>query len=159
MAMTYYRQGDPRWSLVRIGPSKLTVGGFGCVLTDVCMLLSWWGVIITPGQMARMPGLFNYAGEILWGELERVTKGKLKFVQRIGKPSWKRDDKAIRASILGSPKTVVIIQVQNGRHWVAGLGVTPDKKDYIVADPIDGKRKQLFKTYSNITGSAHLLLN
>lgn len=162
--MIYYSQRDPRWAGTRIGSTKLPVGNWGCTLTDVCTLLSWVGVNITPGALARVPGLFNANGEILWGQLERATKGKIKFLRRIGGKTpngrvvWTRDDKAIKASILGSPKTVCIIQVNNARHWVAGLGVIADGRDYWVADPIDGKRKQLLKAYPNITGSAHLIL-
>lgn len=164
MPITIYSQRDSRWSGIRIGNTRLSIGDWGCTLTDVCTLLSWNGVTITPAQMAKMPGLFTSTGLIIWSQLERLTKGAIKFQKRIGgrTPSGRRvftrDDKAIKDSILKSPKTVVIIEVNNGRHWVAGLGVTPDGRDYWVGDPIDGKRKQLFKTYPNITGSAHLIL-
>lgn len=162
--ITIYCQRDPRWATVRIGNTRLPIGDWGCALTDVSTLLSWNGVVITPGQLAKIPGLFTSDGLINWGQLEKATKGAIKFQKRIGgrlpngRYVFVRDDKAIKASIIGSPKTVVIIQVNYGKHWVAGLGVTPDGKDYIIGDPIDGKRKQLLKTYPNITGSAHLIL-
>lgn len=164
MPITYYSQRDPRWAKAKIGSTKLTIGDWGCTLTDVCTLLSWVGVVITPAQLARSPGLFTSAGLINWYVLEKATKGAIKFQRRIGgrlpngRHVFKRDDAAIKNSILKSPKTVVIIEVNNGRHWVAGLGVTPDGRDYWVADPIDGKRKQCLKAYPNITGSAHLIL-
>jgi hypothetical protein len=160
----YYSQRDPRWANVKIGTTNLRLGDWGCLISDVCTLLSWAGITITPAQLARYPGLFNKNGELIWANLPAATKGKIKLTRRLGGKTaagrivWVRDDKAIKTSILNSPNTVVIVQVNNGKHWVAGLGVTPDGKDYWIADPIDGKRKQLSKAYPNITGSAHLLL-
>lgn len=162
--ITYFKQGDPRWANVLIQGTRLPLWRWGCTLTDVCTLLSWVGNPMTPAQLARIPGLFTGDGLIIWAQIEKATKGAIKFQKRIGgrlasgRHIFRRDDKAIKEAILGSPKTVVIIEVNYGRHWVAGLGVTPDGKDYWVADPLDGKRKQLLKTYSNITGSAHLIL-
>lgn len=130
---------------------------WGCVITSLCVLLSSRGSKITPAQMAKMPGLFNAEGEILWGELSRATKGAVReFNSRLRT----RDDKAIRATVLGGPTLVALIEVEvkNDRHFVAALAVSEDKKDFWIEDPLDGKRKWLSKCYPNIKGSAHLTL-
>jgi hypothetical protein len=150
--MTYFSQRDPRWANVRIGNTRLRVGDWGCTLTGIASLLSFYGIAMTPGQVARYPGLFNARGEILWFNVTKLSKGKLKFVRRW----YARNDREIKKSILDSPKTCVLIRVTVRGHWVVGIGVTPDGRDYWIMDTLDGKKKQLFKTYPNITGSAHM---
>lgn len=153
----YYRQDDPRWANVTIGKTKLPLWRWGCTISELCTLLSSVGIIITPGEMAKLPGLFNANGEIIWGELVRATKGKVKSFD--GR-AYGRDDKRIKTSILGGPKMVAMIQVQVKKdfHWLAALGIVAGTKDYWVADSLDGKRKQLSKWYPVVTGSAHLTL-
>lgn len=152
-----YSQRDQRWANVRIGNTKLTVGRWGCTLTNVAMLLSISGVKMTPGQLARVPGLFNQYGEIIWSNIEKIPGSKLKWdgrrFGRRGRPV--RNNKAISESINGSPNTFVLLEVAWGSHWVLGYSVYGS--DYMVIDPIDGKKKLAVKSFNNISGSSHLI--
>lgn len=149
--MKYLSQRDPAWAKIKIGKTNLPVGDWGCTLTDVSMFLSFFGCYMSPAELARFPGLFNPEGKIIWGMIEKATKGKVKFEWR----AYTRDDKRIKASLdPKSPKTVVLLEVNNGKHWVAAIGAQGG--DYRCVDPIDGKARLVLSRYPNITGSAHL---
>ncbi|HNA25147.1 MAG TPA: hypothetical protein PLI01_00300 [Nitrospira sp.] len=156
--IVYYRQNDPLWANVTIGKTKLPLWRWGCTITALCTLLSSRGYKITPGEMAKLPGLYNDQGEMIWANLPKATKGMVKACEgRI----YGRNDAKIRTSILGGPTLVAMLQVEikKDKHWLAAIGVLPGGEDYWVSDPLDGKRKQLSKAYPGITGSAHLILS
>lgn len=148
--MTYLSQRDPIRAKVKIGKSILRIGDWGCTLTGVSMLSSFYGVYKSPEELAKIPWLFDASGRIIWGAIEKAFQGKIKFQFRY----YTRNDKEIRKSIQGSPKTTALLQVNYGKHWVVAVAV--EGKDYWIVDPIDGKKKLLSKAYPNITGSAHL---
>lgn len=151
--MLYLSQRAAAWRNVKIGNTNLTIGDWGCLLTCISMLSSFLGCYISPDRLARTPGLFNARGELLWGELDRVFKGKLKFQWR----HYGRDNVRIMASINGSPITVCVLQVNNGKHWVVATSVLAQGFDYMCADPIDGMKRSVLSRYPNITGSGHLI--
>lgn len=154
--MIYLSQRDKRWATATIGKTALTVGRWGCTLTSLSMLSSFYGCFKTPAELAKTLGLFTPGGLLIWGMVEKVFGGKIKFVYRYGQgDKVVRNDKAIRDSILGSPKTSVILEVANHSHWVVAVGVYGN--DYMCVDPIDGQKKLVLKTFGNITGSAHLI--
>lgn len=143
-------QRDAKWSSFRIGRTWLTVGRWGCTLTGVSMLSSFYGCYKSPKELAAIPWLFDSQGKILWTALSKVFGGRIKFeIRRYGK-----DAKAITNSVLGSPKTSVLLEVANKSHWVVCTGTYGN--DFYCIDPIDGQRKLVLKTFKNITGSAHL---
>lgn len=144
-------QRDPRWAHTKIGKTNLTIGDWGCALTCVSMLSSYFGCYMSPDKLAQVPGLFTANGEIIWSMLEKVFAGKLKFVWR----QYGRDDQKIRASIGGSINTACLLQVNNKRHWVVATGIKG--VGYQCLDPIDGKSKLVLANYPNITGSCHLV--
>lgn len=120
------------------------------------MLSSFFDCYLPPDIIAKTPGLFTKDGLIYWGGIEKLFKGKLKFVQRIGsRGKAVFDRKKIDASLINSPKTAVILEVANFSHWV--VVVSNYGNDYYVIDPLDGKKKLALKTFGNITGSAHFI--
>lgn len=148
--MLYLSQRDPKWATKIIGKTWLTVGRWGCTITSVSMLSSYYGCYKSPIEIASIPWLFNRRGEIIWQMLEKVFNGKIKFqIRRYG-----MNKPAIIASLNGTPKTSVLCEVANKSHWVVIVG--QHGNDFYCADPIDGQKKLVFKTYRNITGSAHL---
>lgn len=154
-AMLYLSQKNPTWKDVRIGNTSLTLENWGCLITCLSMLSSYFGCYMTPAQIARYPGAFNSNGEFIWARLVEMFKGKIKFEWR----QYSRDDVRIRASLLSSPHTAVVLNVNNGKHWVVCVGVNDQgaRKDYFCADPIDGKKAAVSARYPNIKGSAHVI--
>lgn len=154
-----YAQRDPRWAGKFLGASKLTVGRFGCTTCAICNGLRYFGVTLTPAQLAMnaacytQEGYQDGAGLIVWDKL--ILPGGFRCVRRIG-TRWEpqRDDAAIQKS-LKDPDEFVILQVDNGHHWVLALRKTLFGNDYKVEDSWFGDVRTAIGTYKNITGSAH----
>lgn len=111
------------------------------------MLSDYFGSYVSPAQMAKNPAYYTKDGLIIW---QALSFKKMKFVVR--EHGEKRQN--ILAAIK-DPDMAVILQVDNGRHWVAAMGVTKDGKDYIVADPWLGKKINAKAVYKNVTGAAY----
>ncbi len=141
-------QRDPRWAKVKLGKSKLTVGSDGCLETSLCMLSTYFNVPVMPDTVALRPECFDKDGYYQWNYpgfpfvLEKSIKG--------------RNDVEIMKS-LKDPKRAVVLQVDNGAHFVLAL-----KKNlfgsYKVADPWFGDTCDAVSRWKNITGSRHLRL-
>lgn len=154
--MLHLSQRSAPWATVKIGNTQLPLGRWGCTITSISMLSSFFGCYLTPAQIARTPGLFDSQGRIIWGNIDKLFKGKLKFVKRVGghgKAVF--DRKSINDSLINSPKTAVILEVANFSHWV--VVVSTYGNDYYIIDPIDAGKKLCLKSQGNITGSAHFI--
>lgn len=149
--MLWLSQRDARWSKNKIGNTPLTVGRWGCTLTCMSMFSSFFGCFRDPATIAADVKLFTPQSLIIWSQLERVFGGKMRFSKRL----YKRDDKSIKESLLNNPKEAVALEVANGSHWVAVVGVYGN--DYYCIDPLDGKKKLVVRTFGNITGSVHVV--
>lgn len=116
-----WKQYDPAWKNVPLGPS--TVGAIGCAMTSVSIQIARSGVSTTlgadfnPGTFAlalRGVGGFDKKGNINWSSVSNIA------------PSFQWT--GTRAQGYTSPSTIdslikqgyyVILNVKNGRHWVA----------------------------------------
>lgn len=145
--MTYFSQRDPKWSQEKLGESTLTVGRYGCTTCCLSMLSSYFGCTKLPITLAHDVKNYTKDGLIIW---KNLSFQKMKFIER----GYTRDDAKIREHI-ANPHKAVILQVDNGSHWVVGVRSTYVGNDYWIVDPWDGKRKTLNKSYRNITGAAY----
>ena len=155
--MKLLKQGDPRWSNVTIGNTKLKLSRFGCTITALSMLSDYFasldGKYHDPAQLAKSLS-FTQNGLLLWSSVRPMTTG-FHF-------EWRQYDfnpEKIDVS-LKDPKKAVLLEVMIpnvGKHWVVALRRIPLTQTYWIADPIDGKRK-LSRVYGKPTGSAHFIL-
>ena len=76
-----WKQGDPAWSTITIGNTNSTIGGVGCLVTSVSMLIAKSGVAVNvdgdfnPGtfvQKLNQVGGFQGAN-FVWGAVEKVA--------------------------------------------------------------------------------------
>lgn len=146
--MVYLSQRDPRWSSVRLGASQLTVGRYGCTTTCISMLSDYFGGFVRPDEIAKRAENYTKDGLVLWTKLELR---KMRFEWR----EYQRNDAKIREA-LKDPNRAVILQVDDGAHWVVALRRTMLGlgNDYVCLDPWTGKKCDVLKTYRNITGAA-----
>ena len=148
--MTLYSQRDPRWATTLIGPSKLIVGRWGCTLTSISMLTSYFTPTINPGELAdiRSPHALKFTkdGLILW---QSCTFQNFHFVTR----GYGRNEPMIR-EYLKDPNKAVILEV-NHCHWVVAVGRNPITGKYKIADPWFGDYANINRYGDNITGSAY----
>lgn len=149
--MIYLSQRDLRWASVKLGKSRLSVGRFGCVTTCISMLSDYFKSFFAPDTLATKTLSYTKDGLIIWQSVDNIPH--MKFEKRL----YGQNDAEILAS-LKDRKKAVILQVNNGQHWVVALRRSLwDKKDYIILDPWTGKQCSALKTYHNITGSAHFI--
>ena len=145
--MIYLSQRDQRWSQVKLGQSSLTVGRYGCTTTCISMLSDYFGCLVYPDAIAK--NVYNYTkdGLVIW---EALKFAKMRFAQRVqGRPS----DSLIQAC-LKDPDKAIILQVDNGQHWVVALSKNFFGNDYTVLDPWTGKKCNAMSVYKNITNAA-----
>jgi len=146
--MVILSQKDKRWAGTFIGNTKLTVYNYGCTITALSMLSSWYGVYRNPAWMAKNLK-FTETGLLYWSSIGQ-SELNMNFVYRY----YTRDDKKIQ-SIIASRDNACLLQVNNKKHWVLAMSYSR-LKGYTIADPIDGKIKLLKDAYPNITGFAEI---
>ena len=144
--MLIISQRNPLWSSRRLGASQLTCGKFGCTTTSCSMLSSYFGCYRSPLELASDANNYTKEGLILWTHL---NFDKMKFSWR----GYARDDSKIQEAIK-NPNKAVMLQVNDGAHWVVALSKTWFGNSYTVADPWDATKCDVIKKYNNITGFA-----
>ena len=151
--MVHLSQQDPRWAKEHLGKSKITVGRYGCTTTCISMLSDYFECFASPKELAvsQVIGteLLGYTndGLIIW---QTLNLKHMAFAARLRS----RNDFEIEKS-LKDPRKAVILQVNDGAHWVVAIGKVPLLRNvYWVIDPWDGKKKTT-RAFRNITGSAH----
>ncbi len=143
--MKFLSQQDPLWANKFLGQSKFTIGRYGCTTTCISMISDYFGCYQDPGMIAQMFVKYTMDGYILW---DTLMLSRVAFESRLKN----RDDVAIQAA-LRDPNRAVILNVNNGAHWVVALSKVTLANDYWILDAWDGKKKKA-SAYSNIVGSA-----
>jgi len=110
------------------------------------MLSDYFGCYLTPSELAHNAHNYTKDGLVVWSDL---SFAKFKFVKR----TYTRDDSAI-LDALKDPAKAVILQVNNGAHWVLALRKNLFGNSYTVADPWLGDKCDVLKRYHNIVGAA-----
>jgi len=143
-------QVDGRWKDVQLGTSSSTIGGYGCLITCVSMMLDYYGHDVDPASLNDLlKANAGYAnGNLLvWGSIPAIFDG----VTYDGKWEGSRNDIIDKCLADGKP---AIIHVDYNpatapieQHWVLVVG----RKDgrYIINDPKDGKQIVFNDRYSD----------
>ena len=144
--MKYLSQRDPAWAEKKLGQSNSTLGRWGCTTTSISMLSDYFECYKSPLEIAS--NVNNYQDDlILWSHL---AFDRMQFVKR----EKVRNDKGLQNALSG-PDTAVILQVNNGAHWVVAARSHRTRDEYTIIDPWDGKKKNCLASYHNITGAAY----
>jgi hypothetical protein len=143
--MTIFSQRDPRWAAREIGLSKLTVGRFGCTLTSVAMLSTYFGENLDPGSILSLLK-FTPGGLLIW---KSADFAKFRFERRV----YYRDNASISAA-LKDLNRAVILEVAQKSHWVVATGWQPETYCFKIADPWLGDHSNMKRYGDNITGMA-----
>jgi len=143
-----FSQNDSRWKNDILGENG-TIGGIGCLMTSVTMMLNWYGHSETPKTLnQKLIDSGGYLGNLfIWGVIPILFSDVMwgGLVNTID-PLTKTQMDFIRAKIdEGIP---VILQIDTipatsklDEHWV--LAVDYDGDDFMVADPWDGVVKRI----------------
>ena len=135
--MEYPKQGDPRWANHRIGKTRLTLEGYGCTISSISCLTSWYKPYFTPPETEQQLK-FNKSGEILWLSMnEKSCKLPMTFVRRYY--SFQPD--IIEAALRSKDQSCILrFPAFGASHWCTVLGVY-NNGTYKIHDPLDGKVK------------------
>lgn len=123
--MTLYSQLDPRWKNELLGFSSVTIGGYGCTITSIGMLLDE-----TPSSVnARMKAVGGFADKnlVIWEKIKDAFPEKVESVRRV----WYYDNEDVKANI------PCIVQV-NGAPIGASMHFVVYVGDHKIYDPWGG---------------------
>jgi len=128
----YFKQSDPAWAGKEIDSSNLYMGGYGCAITSLAMVLKKHGVDIDPGELVD-DGSYTTDGYINWPtSWEGVKLSSSLEHAPVSIPNSKTDKEIAN----GNP-VIVCIKALNGKtHYVVIIG--KDDKGYLVNDPALG---------------------
>lgn len=143
--MQIYSQRNPLWKDKNIGNSPYTIGQYGCTLTCVAMIASYFGDRLTPLDIARRCQ-FTQDGKIIWAS---VNFEHFEFDYRYYQDYPEGIDRAI-----ADPDLAVILEVNSKRHWVVATGKTWFMDRYKIADPWNGDRATMARYGDKVNGFA-----
>lgn len=135
--------------MLKVGTSPLTVGRWGCTITCISMLSDYFGSYKSPAELAQNANLFTSDGLVIWNRLDFQN---MKFVTRM----YGDNEASIKES-LRDPNKAVLLQVDNGQHWILPTRETYVANDYLAVDPWTAKFCAAKGDYRNVTGSAHFM--
>ncbi len=148
--MKLLSQRDLEWASHTMGASTLTLGRWGCTTTCISMLSDYFGDYKSPLELAANVHNYTPDGLILWWN---IKFDKMQFVKRVRGTTSHLMPEILEA--LKDPDQGVLLQVNDGAHWVLAYSTKLFSKDLAVADPWVGKVVPCLKTYKNITGAAY----
>lgn len=127
-----WKQGDPAWSKITIGNTNSTIGGVGCLVTSVSMLIAKSGVAVNvdgdfnPGTFVKklnQVGGFQGAN-FVWGAVEKVAPN-FQYVGKSYVSGQSQQQKLSTLQGLLDQGYYVVAEVKGntGQHWVAIDGI------------------------------------
>lgn len=127
-----WKQGDPAWSTITVGNTNSTIGGVGCLVTSVSMLIAKSGVAVNvdgdfnPGtfvQKLNQVGGFQGAN-FVWGAVEKVAPN-FQYVGKSYVSGQSQQQKLSTLQGLLDQGYYVVAEVKGntGQHWVAIDGI------------------------------------
>ncbi len=141
----YFSQKDSRWGNKNIGNSKSKMKDYGCAISAVSMVFTYYGQRITPGEMCKKP--IFYWDLINWPKSSSAVglSGDIKLSSSIshGNINWKTVDKEIKAD---RPVIVFISAKGKAGHYVV-IHHKTKKGKYVVHDPYFGANIYLDSTF------------
>lgn len=147
-----YSQKASAWKNVKIGNSNLTLGDFGCLVSDLSMIARYYEQDVNPKELnakLRELGGFDSEGCYYWGSLSKLFP---KIKENYKRTDYKLNDSDIDSIknyisngypvmlwIDYNPKTVA-----NNMHWVIAVDYdSNDEDNFTIIDPIDGQMRSL----------------
>ena len=146
--MLSYSQRDPRWASESINGSGLSIGRFGCLITCIADLSTYFGDNLLPPQI-NAKCKFTSGGLLYWLSADFST-----FV--FNRRAYGRNDTEILQAIK-DPTRAVVLQVASGSHWVVATGWQKEIKGFKIADPWLGDNSNMARYKKSITGAAYFV--
>jgi len=143
--MQSYSQRNPLWASKNIKGSNVSIGRFGCTLTCIADLSTYFGDNLNPGKINEICK-FTPSGLIYW-----MSANFSSFV--FDRRFYGRNNAEILKA-LADPDRAVILQVAAGSHWVVATGWQKEIADFKIADPWLGDWSNMARYGRDVTGFA-----
>ena len=141
---TYYNQRDARWGNDYVGPSGYQVWEIGCLLSDVAMMYTHFGLsYMTPGAMAAHREWFSSGGE--------MYNQALNVPGHPANVNWSPTTSWIDSQLLSGGAVIVGMYVGGGTHFVTLVGLN-GPGDYWMNDPWEQDAMHVSFDSSPVTG-------
>ena len=144
--MLSFSQRDPRWATRLIGGSFLTLGRYGCTITCIADLSTYFGDNLTPLQVNKICK-FTSGGLVYWASCRFAH-----FV--FDRRAYGRSNLQIHTA-LKDPDRAVLLQVASASHWCVATGWQKEIADFKIADPWLGDFSNMARYGKDITGAAY----
>jgi len=132
---SFYNQRDKRWALDKLGNTNETVGKVGCLISSICMNISYYQKDIDPKELnQKLRELDGYTnrGWLIWSKLQKIDK---KFSISFPKLSHKSIEKYL---LQQKPVLAKVYINKVIPHWVLIVGKKGN--EYLMLDPLgDGE--------------------
>ena len=143
-------QVDDRWRYEKLGTSNSTIGGYGCLITSVSMMLKYFGFDTDPSRLNKLliaNGGYHEGNLFVWNSL-KVFYPPVTFGYRYDYAALDKIDEQLAA---GRPAIIQVDFVPStsaiDEHWVLVVG--KQGSDYIINDPRDGKQHKFSEIYGD----------
>ncbi len=132
----YFLQTDLRWGNDILGNSSYTLAQQGCVVTDVAMVLNYFGYNVDPGSLNEeftANQVYTENGSLLWYKIEDLYPVEYEYKRFFS-------DWAVEHNL--EDGVIPIVRVKYGdsglEHWVLIVGA--DGSDFLIMDPLAQNR-------------------
>ena len=138
-------QRDPLWANDQLGTSNTTIGGYGCLITCVSMMLKHFGIDTDPKRLNTW--LKEHAGYqsgnlFVWGSLPVLDKRlSVNYSGNIDAQLEKGIPSIVKVDMI--PSTSVVDE-----HWVLVVG--KQGNEYIINDPWTGDQVKFSDRYKTM---------
>ncbi len=142
----YYSQKDPKWAYKRIGLSSSLMKDYGCAVSALAMVFTYYDEDITPGKLSSQP--IFYRDLIVWPE---NWKGlKLSSSKAHSGVDWSR----IKSEIKKDRPVIVFVRARTGAGHYVVIHSRDKNGKYVVHDPLFGANLYL-DTTEKLVGSIY----
>jgi GH25 family lysozyme M1 (1,4-beta-N-acetylmuramidase) len=152
LAIKPLSQRDTRWASHKLGYSYYTIGGYGCLITAISMILNWYGKSTDPAQLndalVRVGGFTG--ANLYWNAIAQVQPDVYlaKAIDCYYIPAPLHEIDALLADDV--PVLVHVDFTPGGavdQHWVLIVGKSGS--DYIINDPWTGEQGSFRTRYGD----------
>lgn len=135
--MILLSQLDPRWSYKKLGSSQVTIGGYGCTITSIGMILERTPDVVND-RMLSVNGFYQ-GNLVIWDRIPAAFPELVESVRRV----WSYNNDDVKANV------PVVVQV-DGSPIGAPVHFVVYKGNQQLADPWGGVIRP---TYSYVPNS------
>lgn len=144
-----YSQNDSQWRIKTLG-SKGTIGDYGCLVTCIAMVCTYFGHEETPSTLndkLKNNGGFANGNLFVWGAITNIYRD-IMYQGQVQTPDALTSAQMQKIKDTLDKGYPVIVQIDTvpattsfDEHWILAIGYDGD--DFIIQDPWDGATKRI----------------